>query len=360
MDLATRATQPPIQAPTAWTDIQGLTGLAGASRTDSKAALPAVARQFEALFAQMMIKSMRSASFGDGIMDSQQGDQWRDLFDNQIALSMANDGKGLGIATMLVRQLGGDAQPTATGTTVPTTLTPAQRAAIPLPGGGTGVPATTAAGSGAPPSPPAGASGNPDGVGSVINRALDFAKSAGSSVLQAAKQWAFSGPDDFVQKLAPYAQAVATKLGVSMRAVLAQAALETGWGQHMPTQPDGQSSNNLFGIKAGTSWRGRSVNVPTVEYKGGVAVSGNASFRAYAGPMRSFADYTRVLTGNPRYAAALGRGNDVAGFAQALHQAGYATDPNYAAKLTAVANSDAMRSALDSLKNSASGPTVDL
>ncbi|HET7269325.1 MAG TPA: flagellar assembly peptidoglycan hydrolase FlgJ [Rhodanobacteraceae bacterium] len=341
----------PVRGPDTWTDIQGLSGLARAARDDGKAALPTVARQFEAVFARMLIKSMRQASFGGGILDSAQSDQWRGMFDNQLALSLANDGKGLGIAAMLVRQLGGNAQGSATATTDPTALSPRLLAARTLPTA-SAMPAAMFPTGGI-----ANAANGADATDSVFDRVLDFAKTAGLDALHAAQKWVFSGPDDFVQKLAPYAQAVAHKLGVSVRAVLAQAALETGWGKHMPHQADGSNSFNLFGIKAGGSWHGKYANVPTLEFKDGVAVRSNAAFRAYAGPARSFADYARMLTGNPRYADALGHGEDVASFARALHRAGYATDPDYANKLTAIANSDTMRDALASLKDSPSSPT---
>lgn len=353
----------PAQGPTAWTDIQGMASLRRAATQDSKAALPAVARQFESLFTQMLLKSMREASFGGGILDSSESDQWRDMFDKQIALSMANDGKGMGIAAMLVRQLGGKPDAAAAGSD-PTTLTAELRAARTLAGFVVGTSKGTsgdapADASAATPADAAGSGG--DGASNdFIDRALQLAKSAGSSALQAAQKMVFAGPEDFVQKLAPYAQAAAEKLGVSVRAVLAQAALETGWGKHMPKQADGSSSHNLFGIKTGSSWNGKSANVPTLEYEDGVAVHRNAAFRAYTGPMQAFADYARMLSGNPRYANALGRGDDVAGFAHALRRAGYATDPSYAAKLTHIANSDTMRDALASLKNSFFAPKAGL
>ena len=135
-----------------------------------------------------------------------------------------------------------------------------------------------------------------------------------------------------------------------IRALLAQAALETGWGKHLPQRHDGSSSFNLFGIKAGGGWDGDKVSVPTLEYEGGVAVRRRDNFRAYDNPAQAFADYARMLTDNPRYAHALGQGENVAGFAHALSRGGYATDPGYAAKLTAIANSPQMREALASLR----------
>ncbi len=340
---------PALHGPDTWTDIQGLAGLRRAAGKDGRAALPAVARQFEAVFTQMLIKSMRDASFGGGILDSAQSNQWRDLFDKQIALSLANDGKGMGIAAMLVRQLGGKPASTPAATADPTALSPQERAARTI------ADIATRAGSVAAKRPEPAS----DGSG-FLDRALAFAKQAGSSALHAAHDWVFSGPEDFVQKLAPYAQAVAQQLGVSVRAVLAQAALETGWGQHMPKQANGSSSYNLFGIKAGSGWEGQRANVPTLEFEGGAAVRRTAAFRAYPGPLQSLADYARLLTGSPRYAAALRQGDNVAGFANALCSAGYASDPGYAAKLTAIADSDTMRDALASLKDSIPPPTTEL
>jgi flagellar protein FlgJ len=357
------ASAPALHGPDTWTDIQGLAGLRRAADQNGQAALPAVARQFEAVFTQMLIKSMRDASFGGGILDSAQSDQWRDLFDKQIALSLANDGKGMGIAAMLVRQLGGKQASPAGASADPTALSAQLRAARTLagvPADGMSSPAIAATDESAAPdgaAPPAVQSGDSDGF---LDRALQFAKEAGSSALHAAKDWVFSGPDDFVQKLAPYAQAVAQKLGVSVRTVLAQAALETGWGKHMPKQADGSSSYNLFGIKAGDAWQGAKANVPTIEFEGGAAVRRNAAFRAYAGPLQSLADYARLLSGSPRYAGALQQGDDVAGFGRALYHAGYATDPGYADKLTAIADSDTMREALASLKDRMSPPTTEL
>jgi peptidoglycan hydrolase FlgJ len=150
--------------------------------------------------------------------------------------------------------------------------------------------------------------------------------------------------------LAPHAAVAAKQLGVSVRALLAQAALETGWGKHLPSHGDGSSSNNLFGIKAGSSWDGDKVSVPTLEYENGVAVRKRDQFRAYDSPSESFSDYARLLADSPRYAQALGQGENIAGFARALVHGGYATDPSYVAKITAIANSAQMREALAALQ----------
>lgn len=162
-------------------------------------------------------------------------------------------------------------------------------------------------------------------------------------------------PLTFIKQLMPNAIAAGKQLGVDPQTLLAHAALESGWGKSLPTAVDGRSSNNLFGVKAGARWRGEAVSARTVEYDQGAATHPTLSFRAYRTPQASFQDYVALLRDNPRYAAALGRGADAAGFAQALQQAGYATDPRYAEKLVAV-----VRQVRDvvatSLKSSAAAP----
>ena len=140
----------------------------------------------------------------------------------------------------------------------------------------------------------------------------------------------------FLEEIAPHAEAAARELGVDPRAIVAQAALETGWGSSTPGDANGQS-NNFFGIKAGASWRGASVSSGTTEFVDGVEQGERAQFRAYGSVAENVGDYVRVLRDNPRYAAALGTGGNVRAFADALQRGGYATDPEYANKLVAVA-----------------------
>ncbi len=323
-----------------WTDLSGFDQLRAAAQRDGKAALPEVAKQFEALFTQMMLKSMREASdsLGQGLGDSEAGKAYRDLYDQQLSVTLAQDGKGLGIAQMLVRQLGGQAKPT--------------------PGAGTPV-----GGIGAPTA--AGAADDPDGIGDPtklpanadqFQRRLANVIEAGRELGRSAMKWLPQDAQEFVRALAPYAEAAAQKLGLSVRTVLAQAALETEWGKHMPRGPDGSTSFNLFGIKAGSNWDGHKVSVPTLEYVNGVAVRRHAQFRAYDSPAQSFKDYANLIATDPRYAAVRGHGDDVRGFANALVRGGYATDPGYAAKIAAVAASPQMREALAALKNPADLP----
>ncbi|MGB3748679.1 MAG: flagellar assembly peptidoglycan hydrolase FlgJ [Rhodanobacter sp.] len=334
-----------------WTELSGFQQLRAQARSDGgKSALPAVAKQFEAIFTQMMLKSMREANAGMGsdLAGSEQVDTYRQLFDQQLSLSLANGRNGLGIAKMLVRQLGGKETPAAAAG-------PAQPFAVPVADvRNAHVRALLQLGN----DPAAGddatsALGMPSTAddSSPWQRVLDRMGRGAMDVADTAARLLPGGdPVNFVRALAPHAAEAAKKLGVSVRALLAQAALETGWGKHLPRGGDGSSSNNLFGIKAGRSWDGDKVSVPTLEYENGVAVRKRDAFRAYDSPADSFADYARLIADSPRYEQALGQGENIAAFARGLVHGGYATDPAYVAKITAIANSAQMREALASLR----------
>ena len=266
---------------TFYADPQGLTALRNDAKAQDPAALKEAAKQFESLFTQMLLKSMREAnkSFGESMFESEQTEFYQDMFDDQMAVHMSQ-GKGLGLADMLVRQLQG---------------TVAQQSPDPV-------------------------SGSPISLSKPAVEPIAASKS------------------DFIKQMLPHAETAARELGVDPHALLAQAALETGWGKSVPCNAAGECSFNLFGIKAGTQWSGAAVNVPTLEFEEGVAVRKVERFRAYESPADSFRDYAKLIGNNARYENAVGTGDDVAAFASALQQGGYATDPNYARKLVAVAN----------------------
>lgn len=261
------------------------------ARSQDLAALEQTARQFESLLTKMMLKSMREANqtFGADLFGSSQQDLYQDMFDDQLSLQLAG-GRGLGLADLLVQQLSRS-----------TLATAAHRS-----------------------DPAAALSPNP--APTRAPRTDPHAQPAG---VPTAKQ-------DFVRSLLPLAREAGQRLGVDPAALVAQAALETGWGRAVPSAA-GSSSCNLFGIKAGASWNGASVDVSTREFEAGVPVRKVERFRAYASAAASFQDYAAMLGKSPRYAAAVGTGSDVTAFASALQQGGYATDPDYAQKLTAVA-----------------------
>ena len=331
-----------------WTELSGFQQLRAQARSDGgKSALPAVAKQFEAIFTQMMLKSMREANAGMGsdLAGSEQVDSYRQLFDQQLSLSLANGRNGLGIAKMLVRQLGGKDAPAAA---------PDQTLAVPVADvRNAHVRALLQLGSDqSDEQDSANALNMPSTADSDSpwQRVLDRMSRGAMDVADTAARLLPGGdPVNFVRALAPHAAVAAKKLGVSVRALLAQAALETGWGKHLPRGGDGSSSFNLFGIKAGGSWDGDKVSVPTLEYENGVAVRRRDAFRAYDSPADSFADYARLIADSPRYAQALGQGENIAAFARGLVHGGYATDPAYVAKITAIANSAQMREALAAL-----------
>jgi flagellar protein FlgJ len=289
-------------------DAGNLSMLKRAAGQNSPQALREAAKQFESLFTSMMLKSMRQANFKDPLFGSDQGDLYQDMYDDQIAAVMSK-GKGLGLADMLVQQLR-----RATGSTDDSSSASKPSGTMPGAIATADTEANTAA------------AGTTSGAGITAASAGSEA-SCPTSTQQAA----------FARALWPDAQQAARQLGVSPVALLAQAALETNWGRDLPQDGSGGTSNNLFGIKAGPGWSGPAVANSTREYSGGSASTVKAQFRSYGSAGQCFQDYVDLLKSNPRYAAALGTGNDVQAFGSALQQGGYATDPAYASKLTAVA-----------------------
>jgi flagellar protein FlgJ len=307
-----------------YADFQGIAALKNDAKAQAPAALKEAARQFESLFTQMLLKSMREAnkSFGeDSLFGSDQGEMYQDMFDDQIAMQMSQ-GKGLGLADMLIRQLSGVGGQSQAGTAE-------GKAAA------QGVDGNTTLGA-APSSPTANrdqrVAGRQERYSQEIPR---------DQPLTASK-------DDFIRTMRPHAEQAAREIGVDPDALLAQAALETGWGKSVPCNGQGECSFNLFGIKAGSQWSGATVNVPTLEFESGIPVRKVERFRAYDSPAQSFRDYAALIRDNARYENARGTGSNVEAFASALQQGGYATDPHYAQKITAVA--DEVRTRSDALK----------
>ncbi|MEJ0087843.1 MAG: glucosaminidase domain-containing protein [Pseudomonadota bacterium] len=282
-------------------DFKHFSALRKSARADDPSALREVARQFESIFTKMMLDGMRKASFGDPLFGSDQADMYQDMMDDQLSVEMSQ-GKGLGLADLLIKQLSHGAN----------MKSPDELA---VPGAEKALPIT------------------------------DDTK------------------QKFIETIMPQAQTAGRELGVDPRAIVAQAALETGWGTSKPADAAG-GSNNLFGIKAGGRWQGASVSSSTQEYTGGVANDEVARFRAYASESDSIKDYVALLRDNPRYSEALNTGGDVRAFATALQRGGYATDPDYANKLVSVAEQLGMRQPIAgpieaSLKTNAPKPITE-
>ena len=268
-----------------YTDLQGLAALCSQVRGGDDQAIEAVAAQFEAIFLHMLVKGLRQTLPGDSMLSSNSLDMYTDLFDHQLSLSLSSAG-GVGLREILMRQLGAIGE---------------SREFVQLP-------------ESAPASPGAAQTHVPP-----ARRGADFRT-----------------PAEFVTTLRPYAERAGAELGVDPSVLLAQAALETGWGKHMVRHGDGRSTNNFFGLKADSRWQGERANISTLEQMDGVMTRVRADFRSYPEIPAAFADYASFISGSPRYQQAMEAVSDPSAYLNALQNAGYATDPHYASKILAV------------------------
>ena len=296
-------------------DVQSLAKLKTDLRKADPQALKAAAQQFEAVFLQMVLKSMRAATPQTGPFDSDQSRFYQELLDAQLAQAMAAKG-GTGLAAVIERQLSGtSATATHTGEEGFPLMPPTR--AFPLDAAGKAMPL-----------PPADSP----------QPALPLDRSPVRPSLSAAAEiqpGAVSQPLTFTASVWPHAVSASQATGIPAPFLAAHAALESGWGKSEPRFADGRPSHNLFGIKAGASWTGAVVEASTTEYVNGVAEKRVERFRAYGSYAEAFQDYAQLLAQSPRYAAVVGS-RDATSFAQGLQRAGYATDPAYAAKLERV------------------------
>ncbi len=290
-------------------DAKSLESLKQSAKQNSPEALKAAAKQFEALFMNMMMKSMRDASPQDGVFDNQQTKMYTSMLDQQLSQNMAS--RGIGLADVLIRQLSN------------TQMSDAMDDGKAMKSGS-----------------------QPDDLSASLKTELLRSLSPRSVREPAVADVAQSSSSKpahvqaFQDTLTPHAEEASRATGIPARFMLGQAALESGWGKHVMRTADGGSSHNLFGIKATGSWKGKTVDAVTTEYVGGVAQKRVEKFRAYDSYADSFKDYANLLRNNPRYEKVLANATDAKGFAQGLQRAGYATDPNYAAKLTNIINNN--------------------
>lgn len=325
------------------------------------------ARQFEALFVEQMLKTMRESSIGDGdaLFPGQSG-LFREMHDREVVKS-ASQGQGFGLAPLIERSLR-QQQAALEGRAGDADTKPVQvRAgrAYSLEGYARVMPAQRFErdlGQRVDRSPPPPRT---EPAQAPVRRSHEPAIQTGAPARESAaavrdRAGTKSTPEQFVERVWPYAQRAARMLGVDPRMLVAQAALETGWGRHVPAARDGDAGNNLFGIKAGRSWSGERANHLTREFRDGRMQTERADFRTYDSVEQSFSDYVALLRGSPRYAPALAAAGDNRAYASALQNAGYATDPQYAAKLTAIAHGPRLNRALADLQTStaASAPAL--
>ncbi len=270
-------------------DARGLDALRMQAKQDPDQALKGAAQQFEAVFLNTLLKSMRDATPQDGITDSEQTRAYTSMLDQQLAQTMSS--KGIGLADVMLKQM-------QRGRTASGSIKPADQSADPA-----AVPQTKA--------------------GKLKPEALKTGQ-------------------EFLDRMKTHAQEASQATGIPARFLLGQAALESGWGKREIRAADGSQSFNVFGIKAGRNWTGPTVQAMTTEYVDGVPRKVTQKFRAYDSYADAFKDYASLMQGSKRYAAVL-KQTDSAGFAYGLQRAGYATDPQYGQKLTQILNSSRMR-----------------
>ncbi|CAD5379341.1 muramidase [Pseudomonas sp. OF001] len=311
-------------------DLQGLQRLRQSARQDPAAGLGEASRQFEAVLLQMMLKSMREAGPQSGLLDSQQSRLYTEMLDQQWAQTLA--GQGLGLAEQIAGQLRSQAGIAAPAHDAGLIAGIPRGTPRPLYGALQLEPAAAA---------PAGAAAaeRPLARLETVSRPSPVAqRSLAAAEIGQPEQARGEGGGHvatFVARLHEPARAASRASGVPAELILAQAALETGWGRHEIATASGGNSHNLFGIKAGGNWQGPTTEVRTTEYIDGRPVSRIERFRVYESFEAAFTDYARLIGDNPRYAGVV-EAPDAAQAARALQRGGYATDPAYADKLIAV------------------------
>ncbi len=342
-------------------DQQGLNSIKALGRDKDPQALKEVAKKFEAMFVQQMLKTMRDANdvfAEDSYFNSQESRFHRDMMDQQLVLNLTS-GAGIGLATQFYQQMSqAYGQPEAADKT-PSELKgelatpfkyqtePDKSAMIHAASAPSALDEWMNAYVNNTNSHALDAKTTTDAIDAqtlaipplLLKPALQMPRTPATST----KAGIAESPEHFVALLKPHAEKAAKELNINPEVLIAQVALETGWGKHVIHHKNGENSFNLFNIKAGRSWQGEKVNVSTLEYQGGVAAIEKADFRKYNDYSESFSDYVRLMKNSPRYQEVLQTGKDSAAYAEALQSAGYATDPAYASKIKQLLNSDVIR-----------------
>ncbi len=285
-----------------YTDSSSLMALKSLASKDSSLALEKTAEQFESMFIHMMLKSMRTTTSGEAIFDSKQSEFYQEMFDQQISIDLAKK-RQVGIADILIRQL---AEPQAKNSQA--TVEDKDKTILAF-----------------------------DRL--RLHRSVSPAAVEAFAPLNSISQEnikGFESAQDFIEKLTPLAEKYAAELGVDAKVLLAQSALETGWGKYMVRYDNDMPTHNLFNIKADSRWDGPKAVVPTLEYEKGQPVRQYAAFRSYPTFEASFKDYVDFIKSGQRYQTALDSAADSGAYIEALQEAGYATDPQYSSKINRI------------------------
>ena len=375
-----------------YNDLASLNSITKMGQTDESEALKKVAQQFESMFVTMMLKSMRDANAvfeEDNPLNSNESKFYRQMFDDQLALSLTQ-GQGIGLADNIFRQLkdqfkveGGNE---ANELDIPNKAIPLNQDRAPNPFStmrpSIHLPQFDDRNIDAINEVPVNAR-TPIDLKSMTNSlepALNEQKiKEGAIVLPASsdlinkakpspmvtpvtepvsKQSGFESPEQFVQTIWPIAQKVGKEMGVEPKAIISQAALETGWGKYIIHESDGKNSHNLFGIKSDKRWDGAAANVSTLEYRNGVAKKEIAAFRSYDSYEHSLKDYAKFVKNSSRYENAVKQGSSIKGYAEGLQNGGYATDPNYAKKIQRIASGELLNTIISNNSGNISAEKV--
>ncbi|MGR9099968.1 MAG: flagellar assembly peptidoglycan hydrolase FlgJ [Gammaproteobacteria bacterium] len=290
-----------------YTDLNGLTELKNQARNQSPEALKETARQFESIFLGMVLKSMREANLGEGLLDSDKTKFYQSMYDQQLSLHLAGQ-SGIGLADLIVKQLGGNEEHARLENR---NLEDYRESSLPV---------------------------------AKVRRIKDAPVESGQRVenkLKIRQEGPIKTIGQFLNQLWTYAEEAGRKIGVDPKILLAQSALETGWGRAV-IERNGANSHNLFNIKADESWSGKKVRLTALEYEQGIAVKKSEGFRVYDSYRESFQDYVDFIQRNPRYQEALQKAGNPENYIRALQEAGYATDPGYADKVMAIFHGKAL------------------
>jgi len=343
-----------------YTDFNGLAKLKGQARKESPEALKEVAKQFESIFLNNVLKSMRAAKLADGAMDNDQSKFYNDMYDQQLAVHLSGS-PGVGLADLIVKQLSPD-KPKNEKQDVEDYLNKSGG----ISRGSEQAHAVNRQVSGKIDSPAASFADGQVNVTpyvqdttarmqeveqrmerlprSPLDEMTEFPFNSGNTLpmLKDGQAQPIQSAEEFVRRLHPYAEQAAKELGVEPKVILAQAALETGWGRSLIKNSNGSNSFNLFNIKADKAWQGRQAQVATLEFDQGIPKKVNAGFRSYDSFKESFRDYVDFIKSNPRYGDALKKAGNAEQYMHELQRAGYATDPKYADKVMSIYQGNTM------------------
>ncbi len=323
-----------------YTDFNGLAKLKGQARKESPEALKEVAKQFESIFLNNVLKSMRAAKLADGAMDNDQSKFYNDMYDQQLAVHLSGS-PGVGLADLIVKQLSPD-KPKNEKQDVEDYLNKS---------GGISRGSEQAHAVNRQVSGKTGSFADGQAMvtpyrqdRSPLDEMTEFPFNSGNTLpmLKDGQSQPIQSAEEFVRRLHPYAEQAAKELGVEPKVILAQAALETGWGRSLIKNSNGSNSFNLFNIKADKAWQGKQAQVATLEFDQGIPKKVNAGFRSYDSFKESFRDYVDFIKSNPRYGDALKKAGNAEQYMHELQRAGYATDPKYADKVMSIYQGNTM------------------